>query len=80
MKFEIEVDDQEIRKMVCQKLADSVIHELTSVDYSLPYDEREKSVKAKKKELLNKIDWKNAASLLSETVVQKFFSNLLDKQ
>jgi hypothetical protein len=81
MKFDYDISEDEIRTLVVEKLAQACFDSIWNgydLNYS-NYDEKEKKIKEMRREVLSKVDWKNAGSQLSETVVQKFFLNLLDK-
>lgn len=74
MKIEITIDEKELADMVIKKLSDNAVSEIWGANY-----DESTETKKRRKEILEKIDWKNAGSQLSETVVQKFFTKLLDK-
>lgn len=80
MKIEIEISEEELRKLVTERIAAKCIEEVWDENFELPYERRKDEMMKRRKEILSKIDWKNAGSQLSETVVQKFFMKLLDGQ
>ncbi len=82
MKIQIEIDESEIKALIVERVASKCVEMIwsDSEDFNLPYEKREAAIRKRRQEILDKIDWKNAASLLSETVVKKFFSKLLDEK
>lgn len=82
MKLEIEIPEDMIRELVVKSVADLLLKRITEVDFEeeSDWDKRKEKTQQKQRALLEKIDWKNAGSQLSETVIQKFFIQLLDKR
>lgn len=79
MKIQLEIDEQELKDLVLSRAADKIIDYLFEPPYDVPYEQRDAIRKKRLEDILKKIDWKNAGKQLSETVVQKFFTKLLDK-
>ncbi len=83
MKFELEIDDQELKQMILQRLADKVLSYAWDTDWdetSGMNSSQISSFKQKKRQaFLDKINWTQVADKLGETVVQKMFLRLMDK-
>lgn len=80
MKVEINIDEEELRQLVLNRLQDRIMNELweESYDYGVSSEERKRNTIAKRQKILNQIDWKNAGKLLSDAVIQKFFMHMID--
>lgn len=82
MKIEIVIPDEEIKEKVIDEISKRICENIWNggdLD-STDWDKRMALTKKRQQEILAKIDWKNAGSQLSETVVQKFFMNLLERR
>jgi hypothetical protein len=71
MKIQIEIDESELKELIIQTIAERAAQSMWGNDY-------ESDIKEKRKAILDKINWKNASNQLSEVVIQKFFSKLID--
>jgi len=75
------LDDDELKKAVYDKLSDKIVERIWEpFDYSHgDYDKRKSLNRKARQEIIDKIEWKNAPAMLSETVVKKFFERMITK-
>jgi len=71
MKIEIEISEQDLHDAVKEKMAAEIVYDLVGFG-----TDRKENVK----KILSKINWANSSKELQETIIKKFFENIISKE
>ena len=79
MKFELDIDEAEIKELVKNRIAENIMGHLWDASDIDDWDARKRVSKKRRETIIKSIAWDTAPKEMTSIVVQKFFSRLMSR-